>query len=315
MWKLLELVYETFNRDGLDYFTDMMPLLHNYVTVDTDAFLANPDRPKALVDMCKTMLEKDPGEDPECHAGKLLEVIVLQCKGRNVHELVTSSAQLALGRLQREIRTSELRTMCIQVAIATLYFDPNLLFGVLQNSEVISQFIAQWLDDTDCFIGIHDRKLCILGLCQLLNMPNVPGVSANASKMMPIFIMLFDGLRRAYEAAQESDDDEDSDEDEEGDDDDGETLESDEDEIDEEGQAYLESLQRRANKAAAAATGMQITATIGYQHNGEGQEDDDDDADSDLYEETSMESYTTPIDDEDAGPDEYNIFKVSHRKR
>jgi len=113
----LEGVYETFNRDGIDYFTDMMPLLHNYVTVDTDAFLSNPLRAKALVDMCKIMLEKEPGEDPECHAAKLLEVMILQCKGRNVHELVTVATQLALGRLQREIKTSELRTMCIQVTM------------------------------------------------------------------------------------------------------------------------------------------------------------------------------------------------------
>ena len=28
-------------------------------------------------------------------------------------------------------------------------------------------FIEQWLHDTDCFIGVHDRKLSILGLCQV----------------------------------------------------------------------------------------------------------------------------------------------------
>ncbi|KAK7913326.1 hypothetical protein WMY93_013537 [Mugilogobius chulae] len=39
MWQLLPLVYEVFQQDGFDYFTDMMPLLHNYVTVDTDTLL------------------------------------------------------------------------------------------------------------------------------------------------------------------------------------------------------------------------------------------------------------------------------------
>lgn len=28
------------------------------------------------------ILENDAGEDPECHAAKLLEVIILQCRGR-----------------------------------------------------------------------------------------------------------------------------------------------------------------------------------------------------------------------------------------
>jgi hypothetical protein len=38
-------MYNVFQKDGFDYFTDMMPALHNYVTVDTkvmDAlFIAN----------------------------------------------------------------------------------------------------------------------------------------------------------------------------------------------------------------------------------------------------------------------------------
>ena len=42
MWQLLEVIYSVFNRDGVDYFIEMMPVLHNYVTVDTVTFLANP---------------------------------------------------------------------------------------------------------------------------------------------------------------------------------------------------------------------------------------------------------------------------------
>jgi hypothetical protein len=42
MWQLLEVLYGVFNRDGIDYFIEMMPVLHNYITVDTDAFLSNP---------------------------------------------------------------------------------------------------------------------------------------------------------------------------------------------------------------------------------------------------------------------------------
>lgn len=61
---------------------DMMPLLHNYITVDTNGFLSNENYLLAMYNMCKTVLTVEMGEDPECHAAKLLEVIVLQCKGR-----------------------------------------------------------------------------------------------------------------------------------------------------------------------------------------------------------------------------------------
>lgn len=35
------------------YVTDMMPLLHNYVTVDTDMLLSNPKHLEVIYSMCK----------------------------------------------------------------------------------------------------------------------------------------------------------------------------------------------------------------------------------------------------------------------
>lgn len=55
MWQMLELIYQVFKKDGFDYFVDMMPTLHNYVTVDTPAFLSNPNHLLAMFDMCKTV--------------------------------------------------------------------------------------------------------------------------------------------------------------------------------------------------------------------------------------------------------------------
>ena len=81
MWGMLGVIYQVFEKDGVDYFIDMMPALHNYVTVDTESFLTRGQGENATMvfNMCKKMLlEADPGEDPECHAGKLLEVIILQ---------------------------------------------------------------------------------------------------------------------------------------------------------------------------------------------------------------------------------------------
>ena len=133
MWNVLKLIYEVFKRDGFDYFTDMMPVLHNYVTTDTDAFLSNPDQLMALYDMAKTVLEADQGEDPECHAAKLLEVIILQCQGKNIDQVIPLFVQVAFARLAGEIKTSELRTMCLQVIIAALLYDPQVFLASLNS--------------------------------------------------------------------------------------------------------------------------------------------------------------------------------------
>jgi len=305
MWKMLEVMYTVFTKDGFDYFTDMMPALHNYITVDTKAFLSTPDYMMAMFNMARAMLEGDPGEDPECHAAKLMEVILLQCKGHNIDQVIPSFVELVLKRLTREVKTSELRTMCLQVIIAAMYYNPALLVDSLNKMgpDVFNHFIQQWIHDTDCFIGLHDRKICVLGLCHLLQMPENPAIAAHATQLVPSLILLFDGLKRAYAARNEEDsDDSDDDDDDDAVDD---LLDSDEDEIDEDGQVYLESLQEKVQKAGGGS-GFQITASI---EDGEDSDDLSDD-DYDGMEETSLEAYTTPLDEEEGeNIDEYMIFK------
>uniref|UniRef100_A0A452RAV8 Importin 8 n=1 Tax=Ursus americanus TaxID=9643 RepID=A0A452RAV8_URSAM len=88
MWQLLGILYEVFQQDCFEYFTDMMPLLHNYVTIDTDTLLSNPKHLEILFTMCRKVLCGDAGEDAECHAAKLLEVIILQCKGKGIDQVI-----------------------------------------------------------------------------------------------------------------------------------------------------------------------------------------------------------------------------------
>ncbi|XP_017783558.1 PREDICTED: importin-7 [Nicrophorus vespilloides] len=300
MWKIFELLYQVFIKNGLEHFTDMMPALHNYITVDTNGFLANEQRLLAIYNMCKEVLNRESGEDPECHAAKLLEVVLLQCRGR-IDGAAPLLVELAASRLLREVKTSELRTMCLQVLIAALYYSPQLLFSILEKlPNFTSHFIKQWIHDTDCFLGIHDRKLCVLGICTLISLPTKPAVLQElAPKVMPALVLLFEGLKRAYASrAQEQVEEEESDSDE-GDLE--EALSSDEDDIDEQGQEYLESLSRRTINSGAIQ-GFEINSTIV-------DDDSDDDSDYDANEEMVLEAYTTPIDEENCDVDEYITFK------
>ncbi|ESO95346.1 hypothetical protein LOTGIDRAFT_214997 [Lottia gigantea] len=297
MWEVFGMIYQMFQKDGRDYFTDMMPALHNYITVDTEAFLANPHHIQVIYEMCKAVLTGDEGEDAECHAAKLLEVILLQCPGK-VDHVVPSFVELVLQRLTRDVQSSELRTMCLQVVIAALYYNTPLLLDTLSKIQLpnvqvpfLAQFLKQWLNDTDCFLGLHDRKISVLGLCSLINTPNTrpEEISAISSQILPAALLLFKGLKRAYtsRAQDNSDSDSDDDEDEEGDGDE-EVLDSDEDDIDESGKEYLEKLEKSVNGDDT---------------------DSDDDYSDDGREETALESFQTPIDEENTPVDEYIGFK------
>ncbi|BFZ04143.1 hypothetical protein BsWGS_07182 [Bradybaena similaris] len=295
MWEVFNMIYQMFQKDGIDYFTDMMPALHNYITVDTEAFLANPRNLEIIYNMCKTVLNTDVGEDAECHAAKLLEVIILQYPGR-VDHVLGSFVELVLQRLTREVQTSELRTICLQVVIACLYYNAPLLLDILSKLQIpniqgsiLSQFLKQWLRDTDCFLGLHDRKICVLGLCSLLTMvgQRPQEVTEIAPQILPAALLLFQGLKRAYASRaldEESESDDSSDEDEEYD---GEVLSSDEDEIDETSQQYLERLEKADR----------------------GDDDSDESVTDDGAEETALEAYSTILDAQECSIDEYVIFK------
>lgn len=62
--------------------TEMMPALHNYITVDPEKFSSEPKHLEIIYNMCKTVMTTDSGEDAECHAAKLIEVLLLQYKGQ-----------------------------------------------------------------------------------------------------------------------------------------------------------------------------------------------------------------------------------------
>ena len=48
--------------------------------------------------------------------------------------------------------------------------------------------------------SLHDRKLCVLGLCLLMDTPNTRPQAINevAHQIVPAMILLFNGLERAY---------------------------------------------------------------------------------------------------------------------
>lgn len=155
--------------------------------------------------------------------------MILQCKGK-IDQCIPSFVELVLNRLLKEVKSSELRTMCLQVIIAALYYNPRLLLEILENLQgqmqqqfgaepLSSHFIKQWLLDTDCFLGIHDRKLYVLGLCTAIALGDQkpPVMNELAEKILPSLLLIFEGLKRAYEARAQEGEEEETDDDDDDD--------------------------------------------------------------------------------------------------
>lgn len=55
MWAMLRTIHDVFKKDAIDCFLDLMPALHNYITVDTATFLSNEEYITDIFDMCETV--------------------------------------------------------------------------------------------------------------------------------------------------------------------------------------------------------------------------------------------------------------------
>lgn len=90
---------------------------------------------------------------------------------------------------------------------------------------------------------------------------------------------------------------------------DTEVLSSDEDEIDEASQEYLEKLQDKVNRSSFQQ-GFGVNASIKEAIETRSDDDaDEDDSEFEANEETALESYYTPLDSDETNQDEYVVFK------
>lgn len=81
----------------------MMPLLHSYLTVDTDSFLARPERINGLIEIIVNVFKNETGEDDQAHAAKLFECLLLQCQ---VNISILRQSQQFIFRFSNEISNS-----------------------------------------------------------------------------------------------------------------------------------------------------------------------------------------------------------------
>ncbi|KAJ6221341.1 hypothetical protein RDWZM_007153 [Blomia tropicalis] len=294
MWKIYELLYQIMTKDtGVDFFTDMMSALHNFIVVDPDAFISNPNRIAALFEMCKFVLNSDVIEDIHGNVVKIIECFFLQFREK-VENYFPSFIEIVLARFTKDVKSEELHTMCLQVMIVVFYFNHELLFQILTklqpvypDKQLIDYFFDQWLRNISMFLGLHDRKVCILGLSKLLSLdPSARPMIVNefAPKILPETLKLFNNLKEAYKAKANADadsDDEDTDVESDDDDDDDHDLIDDDDDNEKEMDDY----------------------------DFDDDDDDVDDCDIDDNDLTTLETFETTLDKDDSPDDEYVIFR------
>ncbi|KAG2183579.1 hypothetical protein INT43_006585 [Umbelopsis isabellina] len=290
MWSVFELIYKAFKDSGIDFMDEMLPSLDNYISYGQDVFASNEHIQRMMFDIIDTVMRSDRlGEADRVCACKLIESVLLNCRG-HVDQYVPAFLNLSFTYIfTGSMKTTEFKVHCLEIVINCVYYNPQLTLSVLEENQWTQGFFTLWFNTLDKFSRVHDKKLVIVALCSLLELPfeAIPAsLQAGWSQMLNGMLVVFKTLPKAIQNRKEMEKfygDGIEDEDEFGEPITGSNFEEDEiedagddEDVHDEDAEYLEYL---ASQAAAHAD-----------------DGEDDDYDDDVQEEVLFESPLDEID-------------------
>ncbi|KAJ3035132.1 hypothetical protein HDV00_004303 [Rhizophlyctis rosea] len=304
MWQIFELMYAALknpNSDATDYIKEFSGCFDNFISYGKEVFLQSPAHQQKMFDIIGTVMtgsyERFSDED-RCRGAELVECMLLHLRG-GIDAYIPQCLDVAFHYLQDTKKTSPrtFRERCLAIVINALYYNPAATLALLEQRHATTAFFELWFRNIEIFRRVHDKKLCIIALSAILELPmdQLPASlhGAHWVSLLHAALKVFETLPMAIAAREELEkvrDDEDNDVEEDDDEDasgllndvdDDDELEEDGDVLDEEDKymIYLEAMK----EAQAAKAGAE-------------------DADNEDLEELDEEDLTmeTPLDGVDA---------------
>lgn len=101
------------------------------------------------------------------------------------------------------MKTTEFRVHCLEVVINCLYYNPGLTLRLLEENQWTQGFFTLWFNELEKFSRVHDKKLVIVALCALLELPadHIPAsLQAGWSQVLTGVLNVFKSLPKAIES-------------------------------------------------------------------------------------------------------------------
>ncbi|KAF9527513.1 armadillo-type protein [Crepidotus variabilis] len=176
MWPVFELTYKLFKHDAVDFLEEMLPSLDNYVSYGTDIIKTRPDYKQMLVDIyISSITNEQLGETDRVNGSKLAEAVLLNLRG-SVDDYLQSIIGTAL-KLLKDTKTPALRLANLEVLINCVLYNPGASLHIMDAHSPGSarEFFDRWFAAIDAnetrLPRVHDKKLTLLALSALLEMP------------------------------------------------------------------------------------------------------------------------------------------------
>ncbi|KAI7906287.1 armadillo-type protein [Cokeromyces recurvatus] len=203
MWSVFELIYAAFKDSGIDYMEEMLPPLDNYISYGKDVFVSNEHVQHMMFDIIDTVMKSDRvGENDRICACKLMESVLLNCRG-HVDMCVAPFLNLAFQYIfTGSMKTTEFKVHCIEVVVNCIYYNPALTLRILEENNWTQGFFTLWFNTLPKFSRVHDKKLVIVALCALLELPMdmIPAtLQSGWSQILACMVNVFQTLPKAME--------------------------------------------------------------------------------------------------------------------
>ncbi|KAM7205702.1 Armadillo-type fold [Rhypophila sp. PSN 637] len=208
MWKAFELVHATFKSGAELYLEDMLPALDNFVQYGAPQLAQSPQYVEALFSMVSDMFTdaKVGGVDRIC-ACKLAEAMMLSLRG-HIDGCVQGFITMAMGVLAtQEVKIKSYRIHLMEMIINAIYYNPILTLQALELQGWTNKFFSLWFGSMTSFSRVHDKKLCIMAIVSLLNIPadQIPAsVSVGWPRLLQGITTLFSTLPAAMKNREEA---------------------------------------------------------------------------------------------------------------
>ncbi|KAH8551815.1 armadillo-type protein [Umbelopsis sp. PMI_123] len=269
MWNVLGLIYKTFKTSAIDFMDEMLPCLDNYISYGHRVICSSQEYQTMMYDIIDTVMNSDRlGESDRVCACKLIESLLLNCRG-HVDSYIPAFLNLAFQFIfANSMKTVEFRVHCLEVVINSLHYNPSLTIRLLEENQWVKGFFSLWFQNVPKFSRVHDKKLIVVSLCAMLDMPfdqvpaslrdgwpNILDAILTAFQTLPKAIQNREEIERYYtgdipddETSEATADTTDESSTDNGDDD------NEDDDVEDEDAEYLDFLAQQANSVASQTT-------------------------------------------------------------
>ncbi|KAJ3067526.1 hypothetical protein HDU98_009244 [Podochytrium sp. JEL0797] len=207
-WQVWTELYNAFNREDVVFVEDIVGSVDNFIRYGRDHILANPNVAMEMIEMVKKILtpENDSIEDEDRSYGCMIaESLMLNLRG-HLEPFIPQFIALALNYLKHEQDLQSIfKVHLLELIINCMYHSPLQTLQLLESSNATTTFFYIWFKELEQFSRVHDKKISILALTAILQVPiqSIPSLQNHIGTLLQNLLRLFKEYPEALETRNE----------------------------------------------------------------------------------------------------------------